>query len=58
LPVDEKPPASPGDIYFFAKPRFSALKCGKCVKKCVTGKKKNRLNPVFKRLFCVFSFQK
>lgn len=38
--------------FFFAKPRFSALKYGKCVKKCVTGKKKNRLNPVFKRLFC------
>ena len=39
--------------FFFAKPRFSALKYGKCVKKCVTGKKKNRLNPVFKRLFVV-----
>lgn len=40
--------------FFFAKPRFSASKYGKCVKKCVTGKKKNRLNPVFKRLFVCF----
>ena len=39
-------------IFSSQKPRFSALKYGKCVKKCVTGKKKNRLNPVFKRLFC------
>ena len=41
-------------IFSSQKPRFSALKCGKCVKKCVTGKKKNRLNPVFKRLFVCF----
>ena len=30
-----------------------AAEMQKCVKKCVTGKKKNRLNPVFKRLFVV-----
>ena len=40
-------------IFSSQKPHFSASKYGKCVKKCVTDKKKNRLNPVFKRLFVV-----